>query len=198
MPLGTSSRASARWSAVELVGDVDAHAVAFDRLDRRAVHAAVVAPALGAQPGANSWATDLGDEVEDLHAVDDLERQATRRSASRPACSRSLSPTSRRPATPNSPSPSQASSRWMRAACASGIEATTPLGQVETRRDRARFDVCRLEPGQRVRGQLARQLPLRGPAPQPQQHLRASRASASVISPSASARRAWPTRSPRR
>ena len=57
------------------VGDVDAHAVALDRLDRRAVDAAVVAPAVGLQARGELVLDLLGDQVEDLHAVDHLARQ---------------------------------------------------------------------------------------------------------------------------
>ena len=57
------------------VRDVDAHAIALDRLDHRAVDAAVVAPAQDLQTGGHLVIDLLGDHVEDLHAADDLPGQ---------------------------------------------------------------------------------------------------------------------------
>lgn len=58
-----------------MVGDVDPHAIALDRLDRGAVDAAVVAPALGYQAGRKLVLHLLGDEVVDFHPVHELPRQ---------------------------------------------------------------------------------------------------------------------------
>ena len=57
------------------VGDVDAHPVALDRLDRRPVDRAVVAPTRRLQAGRELVLDLLRDEVKDLHAIDDFPRQ---------------------------------------------------------------------------------------------------------------------------
>ena len=54
----------------QAVGDIDAHAVAFDTFDRWAMRAAIIAPGAGGET-AGEFVIDLaGDEVEDLHPID--------------------------------------------------------------------------------------------------------------------------------
>ena len=76
MPLGKQDAVPVDAGRLgEPVGDVDANAVAFDRFDRRPGRAAVVTPAFGLQSRGELVLDLLGDQVKDLHAVDDLERQ---------------------------------------------------------------------------------------------------------------------------
>ena len=58
------------------VRHVDPDALALHRLDHGAVDAAVVAPAFRPQAGVERVVHFLGDQMEDLHAVDHLERAA--------------------------------------------------------------------------------------------------------------------------
>ncbi len=67
-----------QWTVVgagSLLVTYAAHAIALDRLDRRSVDPAVVAPAKRAEAGSELVIDLLGDEVIDLHAVDDLPRK---------------------------------------------------------------------------------------------------------------------------
>ena len=64
-----------RGRCLETIGDVDTNPVAFHRFDRGAVHAAVVAPALCFQAGRKLVVDFFGDEVINLHPVNDLPRQ---------------------------------------------------------------------------------------------------------------------------
>ena len=59
----------------QTVGDIDANPFAFHRFDHRAVHAAVEAPAFGAQAGIEEVVHFLGDEMKDLDAVNHFKRE---------------------------------------------------------------------------------------------------------------------------
>ncbi len=65
----------------QLVGDEDAHAVAFDHLDGGAGALAVVAPQVGLDAGRDLAHHGLGDEVEFLDAVPSCARAGSSRSA---------------------------------------------------------------------------------------------------------------------
>jgi hypothetical protein len=62
-------------AAGQFVRHVDAHPIALDRLDRRTVNAAIVAPARGLEPRRELVLHFFGDEMVHLYAVYDLPRQ---------------------------------------------------------------------------------------------------------------------------
>src|SRR5262249_56067660 len=55
---------------------IDSQPLAFDGLDRGAVHTAVESPTLGAQTRIEVMIDFLCDEMKNLNAIDDLERQS--------------------------------------------------------------------------------------------------------------------------
>src|SRR5688500_4787499 len=56
----------------QTIGDVDAHVVALDCLNGWSMDATIVAPALGDKAGREFVRHRLGDEMKDLHTIDDL------------------------------------------------------------------------------------------------------------------------------
>src|SRR5687768_8773722 len=60
---------------VQTVGHVDAHPLAFDRLNDGAVHTAIESPTFGAQTRIEFMIYFFGNEMENFDSVDNLERE---------------------------------------------------------------------------------------------------------------------------